>query len=341
MQHFAAFILASALLLAAASVGATEVGHVSRTELGAGKGSIETLYDRSHAKVQEVHKDAKGRITKVVRHDPKSGATTTTTFRDGKPESSTTVDRDGHTTRSAIHDENGRPSDVQTQTPDGRFESHTRYDRDAQGRVTRETKYDDVGNEIEETTHLFGEDGTRVSTRWRLGPRGARERLGEVIVDGNGTVISADGQTAGLLPRREDPNTHVTTDGHGNEWTITHNPDGTFDVVVVNARGIVISLQHLRPGDCPLQGDCPHERRRRARVDQSAALLQNMIMRRPTALAQTPVEADGFDPTDVELMDGLEEAALEDQNLEETTVEVEEDVEIQVELEIEAELDSD
>lgn len=259
-------LIAAAVAVVALGTAAPAGGDTTtRIFLPGGQGyTDETRNDRGDVVRTQTY-DADGRPTTDTSYDPDTHeptGSTEQTYRGDSKQPETTTRRDGE----------GTPRTRDTLDGEGRVARHETYDEDAIPETRTEYHYDEDGNLTD--TNIFDGDGN-LATSQHYGWKDGRltdvssidhtghhpENEGQIFYNPDGSISEQRGNVDDALAVLGlpgiDPNTHTSTDAHGNRITVTHNPDGTFDVTIVHPDRRV-TLEHLRHGaGCYLGDDCP------------------------------------------------------------------------------------
>ncbi|MES9898763.1 MAG: hypothetical protein ABW148_07050 [Sedimenticola sp.] len=235
-----------------------------------GQGYIDTTTNGQGDVIGTATYSEDGKVVQHMETDPATGTIKTTKYKDSKPDSSETKNADGATTQKEEYNDKGQLDSVADYGEDGFGPTEqTDYDYDKKGKVTQVSKHDGGGVITETTFYEYDEDGNlRKAERTTFSDEtGEVEREDTIEYDEDGNVVSTEGNVDGIIDgnvkAKKDvgqpgPGTHVTPGPDDTSITVTHNPDGSFEVVVKDKYGRIISWQHLRPaGGCYLGGECP------------------------------------------------------------------------------------
>ncbi len=254
------------LILAGLAVMASRVwADTIRVYGAAGDGYTDITKDNEGREIRRTHYGEDGVVKDHVEIDPEKGTTQTTTYDKGKPKKKVTRDKDGHDREELTYDGEGRVTERTVTDED--FNSATEeYQYDEKGRLIMVNKKDNGGGITESIDFDYDEEGHLIQVvHFGRDEQGQPKVDAKLEYDKDGNITGREGNVGGLvedakrLLGREfgDPNTHVTKDPLGNTVIVRHNPDGSYDVTVLNPEGKVISRQYHGSGRCYLGDECP------------------------------------------------------------------------------------
>ncbi len=230
-----------------------------------GQGYTDVTTNGEGKEIRRTHYGEDGVVKDHTEIDPATGGKQTTTYKDGKLERKVTTDAQGHEREDIRYDKEGRVSE-RTTTDENDETLTEEYQYDEKGRVIMVNKKKNGGGITESIDFAYNEDGTLEHVlRFGRDEQGNPRVDGKISFDKDGNVTGREGNTDGLLDESKrhlgrefrDPNTHITRDPQGNTVIVRHNPDGSYDVTVINSEGKVISRQYYGSGRCYLGDECP------------------------------------------------------------------------------------
>lgn len=250
-----------------------------------GEGYTDVTTNERGDRIREV-KYGEDNVVRESREIDSDGTTRTTKYKNGKLSTRETADEDGFTSEKITYDKQGRVHRRETTDEDFTTSTET-YSYDEHGRITQVSRLGPAGDIQESIEFEYDENGKlEKTTRWRDDESGELQRGGHLEFDENGNIKDSEGEVGGLLDdvkhysKQEfgDANTHVTRDRAGNVVYVRHNPDGSYDVTIVNSEGRVISLQYFASGRCYLGDECPFRHNHRTDTKSLPVTAKNVVL---------------------------------------------------------------
>lgn len=232
-----------------------------------GQGYTDVTTNGEGKEIRRAHYGEDGVLKDHTEIDPATGAKETSTYADGKLERKVKTDANGDEREDTRYDKEGRVSERTTTDENGEYVTEE-YQYDEKGRVIMVNKKPSgAGGGITESVDFaYDEEGNLEHVvRFGRDEQGNPRVDGKITWDKDGNITSREGNTDGLLDESKrhlgrefrEPHTHVSRDPQGNTVIVRHNPDGSYDVTVINKEGKVISRQYYGSGRCYLGDECP------------------------------------------------------------------------------------
>ena len=231
-----------------------------------GDGYTDITTDDQGREIRRTHYGEDGVVKDHTEMDPDKGTRETTTYKDGKKEKKIKKDAEGREREEEVYDKDGRVTE-RTTTDENDETLTEEYQYDEKGRVIMVNKKKNAGGITESVDYAYNEEDGHLEHVIRFGrdEQGNPRVDGKITFDKDGNVTGREGNTDGLLEESKkhlgreftDTGTHTTRDPLGNTVIVRHNPDGSYDVTVINSEGKVISRQYFGAGRCYLGDDCP------------------------------------------------------------------------------------
>ncbi len=262
MKHlFFGMVLAAGLMVAQSAWANT-----IRVYGAHGDGYTDITTDDQGREIRRTHYGEDGVVKDHTEINPVDGSKETTNYAEGKLKNKVKTDAQGNEKERTEYDENGRVRERTTVINEDGETLTEEYQYDEKGRVIMVNKKKNGGGITESIDYGYDEDGNLEHViRFGHNAQGQPEVQGKITFDKDGNVTGKEGNTDGLLDESKrhlgrefrDPNTHITKDPQGNTVIVRHNPDGSYDVTVINKEGRVISRQYFGSGRCYLGDECP------------------------------------------------------------------------------------